>query len=52
MSAFHTFEQLIAKKIPSEMEVAPLHNQFDPQIHNLIKNFRKFKIKNLGNKFI
>ena len=37
--------QAKARKIPSEMEVAPLHNPFDPLIHNLFKNFRKFKTK-------
>ena len=37
------------KKIPSEMEVAPLHNPFDPLIHNLFKNFRKFKTKKFKN---
>ena len=44
--------QAKARKIPSEMEVAPLHNPFDPLIHNLFKNCRKFKTKNLRKKFI
>ena len=39
-------EQTLAKrKIPSEMGVAPLYNPFNPLIHNLLKNFNKFKTK-------
>ena len=33
-----------SKKIPSEMGVAPLYNPFNPLIHNLFKNFKKFKM--------
>ena len=31
------------------MEVAPLHNPFDPYTHNLFKNFEKFKTKKSKN---
>ena len=45
LSIFTSLVPQLTRKIPSEMEVAPLHNPFDPQIHNLFKNFRKFKTK-------